>query len=49
MYGILHIRTSYRIFVAGETRKYFSTLLGELENGSVSLHKNIEEEKLNPN
>lgn len=49
MHGILHMRTSHRISVAGETRKYFSTSLGELENGSASLHKNIEEEKLNPN
>lgn len=49
MYGILHMRTSHRISVAGETRKYFSTSLGKLENGSASLRKNIEEEKLNLN
>lgn len=44
MHGILHMRTSHRISVAGETRKYFSTSLGELKNGSASLHKNIKEE-----
>lgn len=49
MYGILHMRTSHRISVAGETRKYFSTLSGELENGSAFLHKIIEEKKLNSN
>ena len=37
-FGILHIRTSHSYFsVAGETRKYFSTLSGESENGSASL------------
>jgi len=38
MPGILHMRTSHSYFpVAGETRKYFSTLSGESENGSASL------------
>ena len=36
--GILHMRTSHSYFpVAGETRKYFSTLSSESENESASL------------
>jgi retron-type reverse transcriptase len=36
--GILHMRTSHSyFFVAGETRKYFSTSSGESENGSALL------------
>ena len=48
-YGILHMRTSHRIFVTGEIRKYFSTSLGESENGSAFLLKNIEKKNLNLN
>ena len=49
MHGISHMRTSHRLSVAGESRKYFSTLLGEMENGSASNSKTIKEEILNPN
>lgn len=44
MPGILHMRTSHSISVAGETRKYFSTLSGELENGSASYFNNKSKE-----
>lgn len=47
MHGILHMRTSHKFFVAGETRKYFSTLLDELDNKSAPNFKNIKKEKLN--
>jgi len=43
MYGILCMCTSYkRTFksVAGETRKLFSTLSGEMKNGLASNYKN---------
>lgn len=36
-FGILHMRTIHRLSVVGETRKSFSILLGESENGSASL------------
>jgi hypothetical protein len=48
MHGILHMRTIHSLSVAGESRKYFSTSLGEMENGSASKSKTIKEEKLNP-
>jgi retron-type reverse transcriptase len=44
--GILHMRTSHSYFtVAGETRKYFSTLSGESENGSASLSNNTNDKE----
>lgn len=45
MPGILHMRTSHSLSVAGEIRKYFSTSSGELENGSASYFNNISEEE----
>lgn len=48
MHGILHMRTIHRLSVAGEFRKYFSTLSGEMENGTASNSKTIKEEELNP-
>jgi len=49
MYGILHMRTNHRLYVVGETRKHFSTSLGELNNGSASLFRNIEKKIFNLN
>ena len=49
MHGISHMRTSHRLSVVGESRKYFSTLLGEMENESASNLKTIKEEILDPN
>ena len=34
-FGILHMRMIHRLSVAGESRKHFSTLLSEMENGSA--------------
>ena len=44
--GILHMRTSHSyFFVAGEIRKYFSTLSGESKNGSASLFNSTSDKK----
>lgn len=40
-FGILHMRTIHRLSVAGESRKYFSTSLSEMENGSASNSKTV--------
>ena len=40
--------TSYKLFVARESRKHFLTLLSEMENGPASNFKTIKEEALNP-
>jgi len=42
------MRTIHRLSVAGESRKHFSTSLGEMKNGSASNSKTIKEESLNP-
>jgi len=50
MYGILCMCTSYRCTlqsVAGETRKFFSTSLGEIRNKSASNYKNMKYVKKN--
>jgi retron-type reverse transcriptase len=44
MPGILHMRTSHSLSVAGEIRKSFSTSSGELENGSAFYSNNMNEE-----
>jgi len=45
MSGILYMRTSHGLFVAGEARKYFSILSDKLENGPASYSNDISEEK----
>jgi len=47
MFGILHMRTSHRSSVTGETRKYFSTLSGEMENELASSFENIKNKEFN--
>ena len=47
-FGILHMRTSHGLSVAGESRKYFSISLSMMKTGSASNSKIIKKEVVNP-